>query len=72
MSRIYDTLDCGCLISCDGGGGLYPCNTHWDRFPKEGDPLYKYFRQHKMLEGYCRICHPNDYKITKENTKRKK
>ena len=25
-SRTYDrTLDCGCMISSDGGGGLMPC-----------------------------------------------
>lgn len=22
MSRIYTTLSCGCMASCDGGGGL--------------------------------------------------
>lgn len=28
MSREYSKLSCGCLVSCDNGGGLLgPCNT---------------------------------------------
>lgn len=29
MSRIYDIeLECGCLVSLDGGGGCIPCCYH--------------------------------------------
>ena len=54
MGRVFSTLKCGCLISCDGGGGLYPCDS-------EDCEAQKYIEEHKMLGGYCKICHSNDY-----------
>lgn len=41
MSRIYDRkLECGCLISSDGGGGLIPClsdNCKWVEWSEKED-----------------------------------
>jgi hypothetical protein len=40
-TRYYDrTLDCGCMISSDGGGGLIPCyskNCKWEEWSKTPD-----------------------------------
>jgi len=57
MGRLYTQLKCGCLISCDGGGGLISC----DNIPDDCD-AWKYVEEHKMVGGYCKICHPNEYK----------
>lgn len=36
MSRLYDiTLDCGCMLSADGGGGLIPCAAEYGQASKE-------------------------------------
>jgi len=46
MSRYYERLECGCLISEDGGGGLIPCSYHFDDvLEKPGDPLYEYLKE---------------------------
>ncbi len=29
MSREYRTLECGCLVSCENGGGLIPCDGEY-------------------------------------------
>ncbi len=35
MSRIYDRkLECGCLISSDGGGALMDCMSDDCKYPK--------------------------------------
>ena len=58
MARIYTLLECGCLISCDGGGGLIPVC-------RDDDPnckVQEYLDKHSdWCDGYCRICHPYDY-----------
>jgi len=54
MGRIFSDLECGCLISCDGGGGLMPCDS-------ENCKAQEYIEEHKMLGGHCRICHPEEY-----------
>lgn len=72
MSRIYKQLNCGCQVSCDEGGGLYPCEHHCLYEQNFDDPLGKYFRQHKTKNGYCRICHPNEYKKEIEDERRRK
>ena len=56
MSRIYDRLECGCYISCDGGGGLAPCAYD------ESSPNCKakeHIDKHKRCEvcGECLICY---------------
>ena len=56
MGRFYTELKCGCMVSCDGSGGLIPCDYHFDN-PADGE-LMKYLDEHEMEEGYCKICHP--------------
>ncbi len=58
MGRIYKKLECGCLISCDGGGGLIPC-TFDDSNPN--CKAREYMKKHKIKHGYCPICHPIEY-----------
>ena len=37
-SRTYDkTLDCGCMISADGGGGVMPCYAEYGNMSKKKD-----------------------------------
>lgn len=62
MSRYYFTLECGCMVSCDGGGGLYPCGHHWDNPRKSGDPLDTYYKEHIFCAGYCKVCNPQEYR----------
>lgn len=47
MGRTYTQLECGCLVSEDGGGGLIPCEFHFDNLRKKGDPLDKWFKEIK-------------------------
>lgn len=57
MSRSYEQLECGCLVSCDGGGGLIPgCD--------EGPncKVTEYMKEHEMFGGCCRKCDPEGYK----------
>ena len=58
MGRFYTELECGCLISCDGGGGLMPC----DNSDCKAD---EYLKEHEMVDGYCKICHPWYFKEKK-------
>ena len=53
MGRLYTALECGCLISCNGGGGLMPCDT-------DGCVASEYIEQHKPCEycGECMTCNP--------------
>lgn len=35
-SRTYDIeLDCGCMLSADGGGGLIPCRGGMGYYPED-------------------------------------
>jgi hypothetical protein len=51
--RIYEELECGCLVSEDGGGGLLPCEKHIEGEAIEGDPLNKYFESVRQAVGNC-------------------
>ncbi len=56
MSRYYETLECGCLISCDGSGGLIPgCDG-------KNCKVQEYLKAHDVKYGYCKICNPTAYK----------
>jgi hypothetical protein len=54
MSRLYTPLECGCLISCDGGGGLIPCDNP-DCKARE------YMDEHQACKhcGECKVCYPD-------------
>jgi len=45
MGRSYTQLECGCLISCDGGGGRMSCDS-------ENCKAKEYMNDHKR----CRVC----------------
>ena len=72
MSRSYTQLECGCLISCDGGGGLMPSCGRYNE--KEGIwiedkncKVSEYQKEHsEWYGGYCRTCHPCEYQKAKE------
>lgn len=54
--RTYQQLECGCLVSCDSGGGLIPCEY------EDTNPNCKsreYIKEHKTCEkcGECTICY---------------
>ena len=53
MGRLYTALECGCLISCNGGGGLMSCDT-------DNCVASEYMEQHKSCEhcGECMTCNP--------------
>jgi len=56
MSRYYEQLECGCLISCDGGGGLMPlCDG-------KNCKVREYMKLHDIKYGYCKTCQPQEYK----------
>jgi len=58
MSRIYDILECGCMISCDGGGGLISgCDE--DKNCK----VQEYMDEHKFCPdcNQCLICFPDEH-----------
>lgn len=59
--RYYTFLECGCLVSCDGGGGLMPCEKE---FPE--CKLEEYMKKHIMIGGCCKECDPEGYKKEKE------
>jgi len=53
MGRTYTQLSCGCLISCDGGGGLIPgCDEGKDC------KVIEYMNEHIMFMGECKVCNP--------------
>jgi hypothetical protein len=58
MSRSYEQLECGCLVSCDGGGGLIPGHEDGKKECKADE----YFNEHKMFGGACMKCDPEGYK----------
>ena len=55
MGRLYTVLKCGCNISCDGGGGLVPCEH--DGINPECEAS-DYIKEHKTCKvcGDCMIC----------------
>jgi len=58
MARYYTQLECGCLISCDGGGGLIPvCHGLNQRICK----VNEYMKEHEMCGGCCKVCDPQGY-----------
>lgn len=60
MARYYKQLECGCLVSCDGGGGLIPCC--YGKINPDCK-VQEYFDEHSdWCGGYCKICHPFKYK----------
>ena len=62
MSRYYETLECGCLVSCDGSGGLIPvCHNYGEETPKTCK-VPEYLKAHDIKYGQCKICHPIAYK----------
>lgn len=60
MSRIYTQLECGCLISCDNGGGLIPCENYIVC------QSFRYIKEHKSCNfcGDCIICYSHSYECT--------
>lgn len=53
MGRAYVELGCGCLASCDGGGGLIPCESEACQFRAWADA-------HPFCDwcGECLTCWP--------------
>jgi len=53
MGRTFEELDCGCFISCEGGGGLIPCGK-----PESECKAGKYMNGHARCKkcGLCRSC----------------
>lgn len=71
MSRTYHELECGCLISCENGGGLIPC-SYFEENPN--CKAKEYIDKHKCCEicGECIICYDHENcKIRKENKNEK-
>lgn len=56
--RYYTQLECGCLVSCDGGGGLIPGCTGSGKLCK----VSEYIKEHEMLYGICKKCSSEQYK----------
>lgn len=79
MSRIYTKLECGCLVSCDGGGGLIPGCVEMDTEGYLVESLNckvsEYFKEHKMNYGVCKKCSPDEYRkevlYARKNRRRK-
>lgn len=61
MSRYYEQLECGCLVSCNySGGGLIPgCDG-------KDCKVQEYMKEHDIKYGYCKICNPEEYKVAIE------
>jgi len=52
MSRTYGSLECGCFVSCDGGGAiLVSCERTYCKFKEYAD---KHF--HCVVCGECSVC----------------
>ncbi len=50
-NRTFDrTLDCGCMVSSDGGGGLMPCT--YDNDPEQNEKCSKAWEKWKKTEDY--------------------
>jgi len=50
MGREYEVLECGCFVSCDGGGGLIPCGK-----PESECKVNAYIKRHRNCD-YCNKC----------------
>jgi len=69
--RYYTRLECGCLVSCGGGGGLLSICGYYD---EESDcqiaspecKVAEYMKEHEMCGGCCKICDPQGYAKEKE------
>jgi hypothetical protein len=63
-SRWYTELACGCLISCDKGGGLVPCNS-------SNCLAGEWQKDHPACEwcGNCLKCIPDHSKCEEELAK---
>ena len=63
MSREYIKLECGCLISCDGGGGIVPvCSGLLERDPN--CKIDEYIDKHNVwCGGYCKKCHSVQFNL---------
>ena len=65
MARDYTMLECGCLISCDGGGGLI------DGCSGKNCKVKEYMKKHNIwCGGYCKICHPYEFNEVKKKGER--
>jgi len=63
MSRYYEQLECGCLISCDGSGGLIPVCSDNDTNCK----VKEYNKKHNIwCGGYCKLCHHYEFNEAKK------
>jgi len=49
VGRVYSVLECGCHVSCDGGGGLIPCTY------EDANPDCK-FEEWNKLHRTCPLC----------------
>jgi len=53
--RYYNrTLECGCMISSDGGGGLIPC--HYDNDPEQNEKCEKAWAKWRKTKDYKKYC----------------
>jgi len=50
MGRSYTELECGCLISCDGGGGLVECDN------AKACKASEYIQRHRDICKFCGEC----------------
>lgn len=61
--RIYDReLECGCLLSSDGGGGVIPCCYDYDdkEQAKKCNGAWVKFKKSKDYEKYQKECVDNN------------
>lgn len=65
MGRDYVELECGCLVSCDGGGGLIPYGCDQD----EDCKFDEWSTQHPLCRwcGYCLACNPSAHDSCQTN-----
>lgn len=62
MSRLYKELECGCLISCDGGGGYIPF-TCKDESSCQALKIVRF----RKVDGTCSICNSTDCELCNGN-----
>ena len=68
-TRYYDRiLECGCMLSSDGGGGLLSCHAEYGDFRKKKDreammlckKSWKKFHESKDYKLYLKECKENN------------